>query len=498
MKIYIINNTFRYETENIVRVFFPNEKLEIVDVDSQNTVLMEKPYLSTELSDTENGKLIRVNIYLENYVREISDRVDFCENENDYLDEQERKVAVCIYRLLTEYTKIIPPWGILTGVRPIKLFRRLREKYGLEYAQSYFKEKLLVSDDKISLCTETEHNENAIICQSADNSYSLYISIPFCPTRCSYCSFVSQSTEKTAKLIEPYVELLCQELIYTAEILSHYPLKLETVYIGGGTPTTLNNRQLQKLLTVINQYFPMEQCREFTVEAGRPDTVNAEKLKVMLDSGVNRISINPQTMNDDILKAIGRKHTAKQTTDAFSLARKIGFSHINMDLIAGLPDESFESFQNTLSEITALDPESITVHTLAMKRSSHLTAQGMNIVKENADTACKMHTYCRKILQTNGYKPYYLYRQSRMVGNLENIGYARKGFEGLYNVYIMDETHSIIACGGGAVTKLKNPYDGTLQRIFNYKYPYEYIDRFEEILKRKDEILNFFDTVLTV
>ena len=492
MKIYIINNTFRYETENIVRVFFPNEKIEVISVDeiNKNTVVFETPFLCTELSDNGN---IKVSVCFEDYIKELSDIVDSCENTEEYTAEQERKTAVCIYRLLTEYTGIIPPWGILTGVRPIKLFRKLLNQYGLDDVKAYFKDKLLVSEEKIALCQETEYNESHIICQSSPNSYSLYISIPFCPTRCSYCSFVSQSTEKSAKLIDPYVDLLCQELIYTSKLLSAYPLKLETVYIGGGTPTTLHAEQLDKLLTVVNQYFPIEQCREFTVEAGRPDTVNVDKLKVMLNHGVDRISINPQTMNDDILRIIGRQHTAQQTIDAFHLARNIGFKHINMDLITGLPEESFESFCHTLDSITALSPESITVHTLSMKRSSHLTAQRMNIVKEHSAVACKMHGYCRTLLKKKSYSPYYLYRQSRMVGNLENIGYAKKGFEGLYNVYIMDETHSIIACGGGAVTKLKDNRNDTLQRIFNYKYPYEYINGFSEILKRKDELKEFFN-----
>ncbi len=495
MKIYMINNTFRYETENIVRVFFPNEKLEMVNIE-KNEQESEKPYILTQITDSDSGKTVMASVHFEDYTNAITDTVDFCENESQYISEQERKTAVCIYRLLTEYTGIIPPWGILTGVRPIKLFRRLLQKHGLDYVRMYFKDKLLVSEEKISLCQETERNESYIIRQSSDNSYSLYVSIPFCPTRCSYCSFVSQSTEKSAKLIDPYVDLLCQELIHTAKILAGYPLKLETIYIGGGTPTTLNAEQLQKLLTVINQYFPVNSCKEFTVEAGRPDTINEDKLKVMLTNHVDRISINPQTMNDDILRTIGRHHTAQQTLDAFALARTVGFTHINMDLIAGLPNESFESFRRTLDTIVRLNPESITVHTLAMKRSSHLTAQGMHIMKENADTACQMHDYCRTLLYEHAYEPYYLYRQSRMVGNLENIGYARKGFSGLYNVYIMDETHSIIACGGGAVTKLKNNHEDTLQRIFNYKYPYEYINGFAEILKRKDEIRTFFDNFL--
>ena len=401
-------------------------------------------------------------------------------------------MAICLYNLLTAYTGMTPSWGILTGVRPIKLFRKLTEQYGLEHTKEYFKNSLLVSDEKISLAEETEKNERAILSLSENNSYSLYVSIPFCPSRCSYCSFVSQSVEKAKKLIEPYVDLLCKELEYTAKIASDLNLKLETVYIGGGTPTTLNAQQLEKLIAVINKNFPMEQCKEFTVEAGRPDTVTEDKLKALIAGGVNRISINPQTMNDDILIDIGRKHTAQQTIDAFKLARKVGFTHINMDLIVGLPNEDFNSFKNTLDIITALDPESITVHTLSMKRSAYLTAQGMQLLKHDAEQASKMHTYCRQLLAQHSLRPYYLYRQSRMVGNLENIGYAKKEYDGLYNVYVMDETHTILGCGAGAVTKLKDPATGILQRIFNYKYPYEYNNSFGEMLKRKDGIKEFY------
>lgn len=490
MKIYIINHNFHYEIENLTRVFFPNEKLELIKADSINE--FEYPCIITRIDDDENGKTVFVEINLDNKTESCSTLVNPENPTEDYTAEQEREMAICLYKLLTAYTGMTPPWGILTGVRPIKLFRRLTDQYGLEYTKNYFKYSLLVTDEKISLAEETEKNEQAILSLSTDNSYSLYVSIPFCPSRCSYCSFVSQSVEKAKRLIEPYVELLCKELEYTARIASDLNLKLETVYIGGGTPTTLNAQQLTKLISVINQSFPMEQCKEFTVEAGRPDTVTEDKLRSLINGGVNRISINPQTMNDDILVEIGRKHTAQQTIEAFNMARKIGFEHINMDLIVGLPNENFESFKNTLEIITDLNPESITVHTLSMKRSAYLTAQGMQLLKHDAQQASKMHTYCRQLLSDKGLRPYYLYRQSRMVGNLENIGYAKKGFDGLYNVYVMDETHTILGCGAGAVTKLKDPATGVLQRVFNYKYPYEYNNSFDEMLKRKDGINEFY------
>lgn len=490
MKIYIINHNFHYEIENLTRVFFPNEKIEIIKDNSLNE--FDYPCIVTRIDDNKNGKTVFVEIRFKNNNENCTTFVKSKNSAEDYIAEQEREMAICLYKLLTAYTGITPPWGILTGVRPIKLFRKLTEQYDIDYAKNYFKDSLLVTDEKITLAEETENNERAILSLSSYNSYSLYISIPFCPSRCSYCSFVSQSVEKAKKLIEPYIELLCQELKYTAKIAADLNLKLETVYIGGGTPTTLNAQQLEKLIYVINHNFPMEQCKEFTVEAGRPDTVTEDKLGILMAGGVNRISINPQTMNDDILEEIGRKHTAKQTIDAFNMARKTGFNHINMDLIVGLPNENFESFKNTLEIITKLNPESITVHTLSMKRSAYLTSQGMHLLKHDSEQAAKMHTYCRQLLANQGLRPYYLYRQSRMVGNLENIGYAKNGYDGLYNVYVMDETHTILGCGAGAVTKLKDPKTGILQRIFNYKYPYEYNTSFEVMIKRKDGINKFY------
>lgn len=493
MKIYIINNTFHYEMENLTRVFFPNEKIEIIKCTAVPQDALDSPYVATSVESTDNYSRVSVQTVFDSFSKNITQQVEYVEDTEEYQTELERTMAVCLYKLLSEYTGLTPPWGILTGVRPIKLFRKMAESMGTENAKRHFRDKFLVSEEKVQLAEETEKNEQAILRTSSVNSYSLYVSIPFCPSRCSYCSFISQATLKAKKLIEPYVELLCRELEETAKILKGKKLKLETVYIGGGTPTTLNAQQLERLIATINRCFPMEQCREFTVEAGRPDTITEDKLKAILNGGADRISINPQTMNDTVLEAIGRKHTAQQTIEAYRLARAVGFNHINMDLIVGLPKDNLESFENTLNTITELDPESITVHTLSMKRSSNLTIQGVKIMKQDADTASAMHTYCKGILESKGYHPYYLYRQSRMVGNLENIGYSKPDRDGLYNVFIMDETHTILGCGAGAVTKLKNGTTGSLSRVFNYKYPDWYVNDFDEILRRKQEISDFFN-----
>ena len=375
----------------------------------------------------------------------------------------------------------------------MKLLRMLTRDYGKEEAERRFREDYLVSDKKLALSRRTVVGEDKILSLSQDNSFSLYISVPFCPSRCSYCSFVSQSVEHAAKLIPEYTELLVRELEITAGIASSLGLHLESVYMGGGTPTTLSAEQLERVLTATSEYFDMSHVHEFTVEAGRPDTVTPEKLAAIKRSGVGRISINPQTLNDEILRSIGRRHTVAQVYEAMDMAKAAGFDNINMDLIAGLQGDTLASYMRTVDGVMALDPASITVHTLAMKRSASMVTG--HIAQYNAEgaLASQMLDYGEKRLTESGYDPYYLYRQSGMVGNLENVGWSKPGFEGVYNVFIMDETHTILAAGGGVVTKLKQPRVNNIERIFNYKYPYEYISRFDEMIERKKGIKEFYD-----
>lgn len=407
-------------------------------------------------------------------------------------DDNELVSAQLLYKLLCDFTGLTQPWGILTGVRPVKLLRRLAEESNEEQAVKKFEKDFFVSNEKIALSRETEHNERKILELSKPESFSLYVGIPFCPSRCSYCSFVMASIERAEKLIEPYTKLLCEEIKRTAEIANKLGLRLETVYFGGGTPTTLSAEQLDTVLGTVNKSFDMSTCREFTVEAGRPDTIDIAKLFALKENNVDRISINPQTVNDEVLKTIGRKHTAQQFFDAFELARKCGFDNINTDLIAGLPTDTPESFKNSLDSIVRLNAECITVHTLCMKRASRLTTEGVTLDLQQARDAREMLAYTQNILGQNEYIPYYMYRQSRMVGNLENVGWSKRGFESLYNVYVMDETHTILACGSGGVTKLKRNNPDYLERIFNFKYPYEYIDRFDELIQRKSGIMQFY------
>ena len=477
MNLYVKNHNFHFELENLTRLFFPNEKITVIRDFSEP----QPPCIYTEVSDKIT---ISVNIgsfnKSETAVKKLTD------------DDNELVSAQLLYKLLCDFTGLTQPWGILTGVRPVKLLRRLAEESSEEQAVKKFEKDFFVSNEKIALSRETEHNERKILELSKPESFSLYVGIPFCPSRCSYCSFVMASIERAEKLIEPYTKLLCEEIKRTAEIANKLGLRLETVYFGGGTPTTLSAEQLDTVLRTVNKSFDMSTCREFTVEAGRPDTIDIAKLFALKENKVDRISINPQTVNDEVLKTIGRKHTAQQFFDAFELARKCGFDNINTDLIAGLPTDTPESFKNTLDSIVRLNAECITVHTLCMKRASRLTTEGVTLDLQQARDAREMLAYTQNILGQNEYIPYYMYRQSRMVGNLENVGWSKKGFESLYNVYVMDETHTILACGSGGVTKLKRNNPDYLERIFNFKYPYEYIDRFDELIQRKSGIMQFY------
>ncbi len=477
MNLYVKNHNFHFELENLTRLFFPNEKITVIRDFSEP----QPPYIYTEVSDKIT---ISVNIgsfnKSETAVKKLTD------------DDNELVSAQLLYKLLCDFTGLTQPWGILTGVRPVKLLRRLAEESNEEQAVKKFEKDFFVSNEKIALSRETEHNERKILELSKPESFSLYVGIPFCPSRCSYCSFVMASIERAEKLIEPYTKLLCEEIKQTAEIANKLGLRLETVYFGGGTPTTLSAEQLDTVLRTVNNSFDMSTCREFTVEAGRPDTIDIEKLFALKENKVDRISINPQTVNDEVLKTIGRKHTAQQFFDAFELARKCGFDNINTDLIAGLPTDTPEIFENSLDSIVRLNAECITVHTLCMKRASRLTTEGVTLDLQQARDAREMLAYTQNILGQNEYIPYYMYRQSRMVGNLENVGWSKKGFESLYNVYVMDETHTILACGSGGVTKLKRNNPDYLERIFNFKYPYEYIDRFDELIQRKSGIMQFY------
>ncbi len=482
MILEILNHTYQYELEKLVRIFYPNEKI---------TVVFEAA------RDTEGQTVIQTQIADAKAFAAFCGDADTVEKSAPLSEgcDPELVLATLVYEILIEETGYQPKWGVLTGIRPSKLLITLQNEMGKDAARRYFTEHFFVSEEKTALAESVAAREDAIIRSSRPNSCSLYVSIPFCPTRCSYCSFVSHAvTSATAKkLIPDYVALLQKEIEMTGKTAKALGLRLESVYFGGGTPTTLSADELHMLLTAVEQSFDLSAVREYTVEAGRPDTVTPEKFEVLKNGGVTRVSINPQTFNDAVLREIGRCHTSEMTEAAFAMARQAGFDNINMDFIAGLPTDTLESFEQSIDKALLLAPENITVHTLSLKRSSNLGTHKEQIARTQGILADKMLHYAYRNLVGNAYFPYYMYRQSKTLGNLENTGYAKDGFECIYNIFMMEECHTVFAVGAGAVTKLKAPHGKEIERIFNYKYPYEYISGFSEILKRKQAILPFYD-----
>lgn len=485
MILCLINHSFEYELEKLCRIFLPFAKITV-----QDFLCDEVPRAETVIEDKGDHVLLKATLYLDDKRAQKENLLN--KSAKDFDKECERLLAVALYDCFCEITGVLSQWGILTGVRPAKLFSRLKAANGEAYAREYFDKMLKVSEKKTDLCAAVSVSEEKIINASGERSFSLYISIPFCPSRCSYCSFVSHSVSQAGKLIPDYVDLLCKEIEHTAKIVKKLDLQLMTVYFGGGTPTSLSAAELEKIMTAVADNFDLSNVMEYTVEAGRPDTITEEKLVAIKRGGATRISINPQTLNDTVLQGIGRKHTAQQFLDAFEIARRVGFDNINTDLIAGLPDDTPESFERTLDKIIELAPESVTVHSLSMKRSSNMNAAGDGF-SDFGTYAAQMVDSANARLKESGLLPYYMYRQSKTVGNLENTGYTVPGCEGLYNVYIMDETHTILACGASAVTKMRNPAGNEIERVFNFKYPYEYISRFNEIIERKKKVIEFYE-----
>lgn len=381
------------------------------------------------------------------------------------------------------------PWGILTGIRPAKIaMKLLTEGKTNDEIIAYFTGVCGTTAQKAALVLETARQELPVKQAMYPDGISLYIGIPFCPTRCLYCSFVTCGTRQAAKLIPDYLACLNKEIAYAGALTARSSKRIETVYIGGGTPTTLNAEQLSVMLSQIRDCFDLSHCREFTVEAGRPDTVTADKLNVLKQHRVSRISINPQSMNEKTLHIIGRAHTPAQIRDAVALARSCGFDNINMDVIAGLPGETPDDFRHTMEEVEALSPENTTVHTMSVKRSSRLHEYLDQYTLSDADTVEEMVDFAYAYLKTQGKHPYYLYRQKHQLGNLENVGYAKQGCDSLYNIYIMEELQTILSLGCGGVTKTVDPVTDRIERIFNVKEPKDYIERIDEMLARKEHV----------
>lgn len=473
MILVIDSHPYRYEAEALCRMFLRGRELKIFE----GADIPEDDFIYTGIFGDEISVRIKM------------DGKDLFLNAEE-AENKAAKLEYLLYKLLSEITGMVPKWGTLTGIRPVKLALSLMDGgFSAEEVRRKFKEERLVTDEKLDLLLSTAEHEREIRALSKPESVSMYISIPFCPSRCSYCSFTSHAIEKAAKLIPQYVDLLCEELRDTAELMNELGLHLETVYMGGGTPTVLTPEQMDRVLSTARSSFDFAGVRELTVEAGRPDTITPEKLEIMKKNGVDRISINPQSMDDEVLEQIGRKHTAKDVIEAFYMARSFGFDNINMDLISGLPGDDFDKFRRTIDSVLELDPENITLHTLTVKRSANLAAEAKEMLGKSVD---EMNEHAFRCFDGAGYYPYYLYRQKGTVEALENTGFCKPGKEGIYNVFIMDETHTILATGAGGVTKMRDPHGTKIERIFNFKFPYEYVDRFDLMNERKEQVKDFY------
>ncbi len=524
VRLYLEGHALEYEMQALCFAFFPGRRVESVRVENRSLpAAPEGDFVWTRLRGRGERLSALCCVRAGGRTARAGCRVDFAGAEAEQRAarragmlfdreregseektaaaraEQTRKKACelalgrAFYRAASRAAEVRPPWGILTGIRPVKLARMwLSAGKTPEETRELFEREYRVSPAKARLCLATASAEQRIVDLSRPESASFYFGIPFCPTRCLYCSFISQDVEKAARLVPDYVRLLCEEIAATGETAKRLGLRIETVYMGGGTPTALSAEQLGQVLGAVNASFDLSHLREFTVEAGRPDTITREKLDAILAGGARRISINPQTLDDTVLRRIGRAHTAADVYRAFALARRAGVPCINMDLIAGLPGDSPEGFAHTLDAVLELSPEAVTVHTLAMKRASRLVTEWGGLWDAAGESVSGMLDTAAARLQAAGYAPYYLYRQKNTLGGLENVGFARPGSEGLYNVFIMDETHSVLAAGAGGVTKLRQPFGGRIERCFNFKYPYEYISRFGEILQRKKKVDEFY------
>ena len=402
-----------------------------------------------------------------------------------------RSMGQCFFLAAREVLGQTPPWGMLTGVRPVKLpTRAMAGGATPQQAKEELEERYYVSPVRAQLAVDCARASLAVDRELCPDQVSLYVGIPFCPTRCAYCSFVSADVGRTLKLVEPYLEGLLREVEETGALLRRLGLSIHSLYVGGGTPTTLSAQQLHRLLSAMETQLPLEHCVETTVEAGRPDTITREKLEALRGHGIRRISINPQTLEDHVLEAIGRRHSAREILDAYELARSVGFSSINMDLIAGLPRDSYEGFCRSLDGVLALKPENITVHTMALKKGSRLMEQGGSI--PNGDEVAQMLERSLDILGGGGYEPYYLYRQKYMSGSLENVGWCTPGGASIYNIVMMEELQTVLSLGGGGVTKLVNRDRGSILRLQNPKYPQDYLSNLDKVLTQKEEIAAFY------
>ena len=459
-KIYINQAKNKYEYEELIKVFLRESEYQLFGAD-------DIPEKTGDQIESESQNCDRIIIVPDHYEK-----------------AEKNEIKRYLYQELRKNTGSTPEWGILTGVRPVKLAGELiSSERSTEKANQIMADEYYLKPDKRKLLLDICETQQKILKPSPDAAVGFYVGIPFCPTRCVYCSFPSNQAGENK--IKDYLDALHREISFVAENMNRKGMYPETVYIGGGTPTTLSAEQLDELLVHIRQSLSMDWIREFTVEAGRPDTITTKKLDTLKKHHVDRISINPQSMNLKTLKEIGRSHTPDDIVHAFRMARDIGIPIINMDIIAGLPGEETADFEHTLRAILELNPENVTVHTLAVKRASRLKEIDSDYHHKESKRVKEMLELSKLYLSDAGYHPYYLYRQKHMTGNLENVGYAKNGTEGIYNIRIMEEAQTILALGAGGITKACYPEENRLERIANVSNFEIYIDRIDEMLQRK-------------
>ncbi len=475
MQIIFNNYNEHYEVEQLLRMFIKD----IVVIKEKTN---KKEYKNFVYITKNNSKFF---VYIKYEDKIYYKFIKLKGNKND------DSLLVCTFlyeSFCSIYNKKLP-WGLLTGVRPVRLMRNINdEEKDINKTKNIFKDNFFVSDEKIELTQHIYNLQEPVINSVKKNDYSLYISVPFCPSRCVYCSFVSTTTKNAKALMENYTKKLCEEIIYTANKIKNTNFNLKTIYIGGGTPTAISATQLEEIMKTIAENFPLENLEEYTVEAGRADCTDFEKLQIIKKYKADRISINPQTFSNDVLKNIGRNHTHEDFLNAVKMAKEIGFKSINMDLIAGLPGDDIKGFEESLKGCINLGADNITVHTLTLKRASNLVMKNIGY-DENVDISKMLLKTA--VLKDFGYEPYYMYRQKSTVQNLENVGYTKKGLLSYYNIYMMEDVGNIISLGAGGVTKLILQNNNT-KRVYNYKYPSEYVNDFGTILNRKDEVFNLW------
>ena len=468
MKLTLIGHEDRYAVEQLqLALFATNTEGEAV-----STLHRGKTWLTATTKITYEGRTATATRRLK--------------ADQETVRLRRRALQQSYYQAAIQLLPTLPPWGALAGVRPTKITTKHMLEGGTpRSAEKLLKDVYYVTDSRRKLAVDCSTSTVAAASLLEENDLSLYLGIPFCPTRCAYCSFVSRTVGKKTELLNPYLEALLREMAITGRLLADSGKRIRTIYIGGGTPTTLSTPQMAYLLDAIRDSFDLSRCIEFTVEGGRPDTLDAEKLRTIRQHGADRMSINPQTMEDPVLRACGRPHKAADVIRAYQEAVDAGFAAINMDLIAGLPQDSVDGFKRSLDAVAALDPANITVHTLALKKGADLFEKRVNL--PTAEEVTQMVNYSEDVLRTLHYKPYYLYRQKYMSGSFENVGWSRDGLDCLYNIYMMEEVHTILSLGGGGMNKVNFP-DGSLQRFHNPKFPEQYIEMIDDVCRQKEEM----------